>query len=126
MAGRDTRKVLVLDENVLDVMRVEKSLRGAGYSVLRMSTPHGAEAKIEFERPDILLLDITMRRLNLDRLLENLREDDAFEDLIVVLFSDLDAEVLQQYCIENDIHGYYCKSMDVDAIPKFLNNFYEE
>lgn len=120
------RKVLILDDNILHVMRAARSLEANGYSVVRMSSPNGALAKIEFERPEVLLLELKMSRLHVDGLLDKLRQNPDLEDLIVVLFSDLEADVLQQYCIDHDIHGYYCKSMDIDAVGDFLDNFYEE
>jgi len=72
-----------------------------------------------------LLLDIAMPRLNITDLLETLRGSAEYEDLVIVLFSDLEAEKLQKMCIENDINGYFCKSMDVTQIAAFLDNFYE-
>jgi CheY-like chemotaxis protein len=120
------RKVLILDDNILHVMRAARSLEACGYTVVRMSSPNGALAKVEFERPEVLLLELKMSRLHVDDLLAKLRQNPEMEDLIIVLFSDLEADVLQQYCIDNDIHGYYCKSMDIDAVGDFLDNFYEE
>lgn len=120
------RKVLILDDNVLHVMRAARSLEARGYTVVRMSSPNGALAKVEFERPEVLLLELKMSRLHVDDLLEKVRGNRDLDDLIIVLFSDLEADVLQQYCIDHDIHGYYCKSMDLDAVGEFLDNFYEE
>ncbi len=120
-----SRKVMVLDENILDVMEAEKYLREGGYEVVTLSTPNGALSKIDYERPEILLLDISMPRLNVADLLETLRSTEEYEDLVIVLFSDMDAEKLQKLCIENDINGYFCKSMDVTQIAAFLDNFYE-
>lgn len=127
MSGRSgSRKVMIVDENVLDVMRAEAPLRRGGYEVVKMSTPNGVLAKLDYERPEILLLDVTMARLNVAGLMEEIRQSPEHVDLIIVLLSDLDAEVLQQWCREYDIHGYYCKSMDVSKIPEFLDNFYED
>ncbi len=120
-----SRKVMVLDENILDVMEAEKHLTEGGYDVVSLSSPNGALSKIDYERPEILLLDITMPRLNVADLLESLRASEEYEDLVIVLFSDMDAEQLQKLCIENDINGYFCKSMDVTQIAAFLDNFYE-
>jgi DNA-binding NarL/FixJ family response regulator len=117
---------MILDDNILDVMNTERYLRGAGYQVVKMSTPSGALAKLEYENPEILLLDITMNRLNVQGFLQSLQGEGQHDDLIVVILSDLDAETLQKYCMENDIHGYYCKSMDITKLPEFLDNFYEE
>lgn len=120
-----TRKVLVLDDNLLDVMEVEEHLESGGYTVVTLSSPNGVLSKIDYEEPEILLMDLQMPRLDLDELLETLRGASEYEDLVIVLFSDMDAEKLQQFCIENDINGYFCKSMDVSQIAEFLDNFYE-
>jgi two-component system sensor histidine kinase ChiS len=119
------RKVMVLDANLLDVMEAEEHLKAGGYDVVKLSSPNGVLSKLEYERPEILLLDIQMPRLNLQDLLDTLRSSPEYEELVIVLFSDMEAERLQEFCIENDINGYFCKSMDVSQIAGFLDNFYE-
>ncbi len=120
-----TRKVMILDDNILDVMEVEEHLGEGGYEVVTLSSPNGVLSKIDYEQPEILLLDLQMPRLNMDELLEELRGVPDYEDLVIVLYSDMEAEKLQQYCINNDINGYFCKSMDITQITDFLDNFYE-
>ncbi|MCB9506561.1 MAG: response regulator [Myxococcales bacterium] len=118
------RKVLILDSNILDVIEAESRLAAAGFAVSKLASPNGALAKIEYERPDILLLDITMARLNVQEILDGLRADPVLEEIVVVLFSDLDAPTLQAMCMDNDIHGYFSKSMDIRRIGEFLEQFY--
>lgn len=119
------RKVLILDENILDVMDVEQYLKRGGYDVVHLASPNGVLSKIEFEEPEILLVDIEMKRLNIDNLLETLRDSSDYEDMVIVAFSDMEADQLQNFCIENEINGYFCKSMDVAKIAEFLDNFYD-
>ncbi len=121
----ESRKVMILDDNILDVMEAEGQLRAGGYEVVVLSSPNGALSKLEYERPEILLLDLQMPRLNVQELLDTLRSTPEYEELVIVLFSDLDAERLQEFCIENDINGYFCKSMDVTQIASFIDRFYE-
>lgn len=120
------RKVLIIDSNLLDVLSAEDNLKEAGYQVIKLTSPNGALAKVEYEMPDILLLDITMPRLNVQEILEGLRADANLEDIVVVLFSDLDAPTLQAMCVENDIHGYFSKSMNIARIAQFIDQFYAE
>ncbi len=120
------QKVLLIDSNIMDVLRAERSLSAAGFLVARLTTPNGTLAKIEYERPDALLLDITMSRLNVQELLDGVKSDPSLEDLVVVLFSDLDAGTLQSMCVDHDLHGYYSKSMDIDRVGEFLQQFYAE
>ncbi len=119
------RKVMIVDENLLDVMEVERYLATGGYDVVHLSSPHGVIAKLDYENPEILLLDIQMARLNVLDLLETLRLSGKLDELVIVAFSDMEAERLQQFCMDNDINGYFCKSMDVAQISGFLNKFYE-
>ena len=107
-------------------MSAERALATAGYSVSRLASPSGCVAKIDYEQPEILLIDIAMARLDAQEIFDNVRQNPDHEDLIIVLYSDLDAETLQAICLEHDFHGYFCKSMGIDGIGGFLDNFYEE
>jgi PleD family two-component response regulator len=126
MEREELRRIMILDENVLDVLRAKKVLVKAGYEVVKLASPNGADAKLEYENPDILLLDVGMSRLNLQSFLAFVHATPKFEDLIIVLFSNLDAEMLQKFCVDNDIHGYFCKSMGIGKVAEFLDHFYEE
>ena len=119
------RKVLILDEKILDVMEVEEYLKKGGYEVVHLASPNGALSKVEFEEPEILLIDVAMKRLNVDDLLGSLRELPNYEEMVIVAFSDLEADELQEFCIQKEINGYFCKSMDVEQIAEFLDRFYE-
>lgn len=120
-----TRKVMILDDNILAVMEAEEHLTKGGYQVVKLSAPHGVLSKIDYEQPEILLMDLKMPKLNIDELLSDLRGSQEYEDLVIVLFSDLEAEVLQQYCIDNDVNGYFSRSIDIAQIASFLDKFYE-
>ena len=126
MAVHYGKKVLIVDENILDVMEAEKYLRERGYEVAKLASPNGCVAKIDYEKPDILLIDISMSRLNAQELFSTVQSSPQHEELIIVLFSDLDAETLRSICVEHDFHGYFCKSMGLHQIGSFLDNFYEE
>ncbi len=119
------QKVLILDDNLMDVIEAADYLTEGGYTVSRLSSPNGALSKIDFEQPDILLLDIEMERLNADDLISTLQSSPGYRDLVIVLYSDLEADTLQAYCVEHDINGYFCKSMDVSQIAGFLDKFFE-
>ena len=121
MAGR---RVLIVDSNLMDVLKVEKHLIRDGFTVSKLTSANGALARIEYERPDVVLLDITMPRLNVQDVLDALRSDEELEDVVVVLFSNLDGPTLQAMCQENNIHGYFSKSMDMTRIGQFIDQFF--
>jgi len=117
-------KVMLLDNSLLDVMAMQKSLQAAGYEVVRLTSPHGVLAKIDYERPEVLLVNPWMPRLDAIELIETLAMAPEFEDMVVVAVSERDAATLQAFCIEHDLHGYFSKSMDLDGIGEFLGNFF--
>ena len=121
----ESHKVLIVDDNILDVMNAEKHLEEGGYEVVRLASPNGTLSKIDYEQPDVLMVDIEMDRLNADDLIETLRNAPDYSDLVVVAYSDMEADELQDYCVEKDINGYFCKSMDVTQIAEFLDNFFD-
>jgi len=116
-------KVLIVDEDVLLVLQAERVLQGGEYHVTHLTTPSGFWAKVDYERPDVLLVDIDMGMLDAKDVLERLRTDDAYQDMAIVLFSSQEATEPQQLCVDNDINGYFCKSQDIEQLPEFLKNF---
>lgn len=120
-----SRKVMVLDDNVLDVLKVEKVLKAANYEVSTLLSPAGALAKIEFELPDVLLVELSTKNLNIDALMNELRAGSLLNEMAIVAFSGLDPEFLQSWCIQHDVNGYYSKSMGIENVDTFLNNFFE-
>ncbi len=121
----ESRKVMIIDDNILDVMSAEEHLEQGNYEVVRLSSPNGALSKIDYEQPDVLLLDIDMERLDAEDLIGTLRGSPDYRELVVVAYADREADELQEYCVDKDINGYFCKSMDVSGIAGFLDNFFE-
>ncbi|MCB9547952.1 MAG: response regulator [Myxococcales bacterium] len=123
MSG-EKRKVMIVDDNIINLMIAEELLVNHGYDVVKISAPHGCVAKLDYEQPDVLLIDITMPRLPADDVIEAIRNSPDHEDLIVVLYADMEAEALEKICHAKDINGYFCKSMDVTRLPEFIDRFF--
>ena len=72
-------KVLIADDEkeVLEIMA--KSVAKEGYAVITASDGQEAWEKIQSENPDIILLDVTMPRMDGLTVLKNLREHPSAE-----------------------------------------------
>lgn len=81
---------------------------------LRRSTPAHAEAP----RPDIILLDLNMPRMNGREFLAEVKADEALRRIpvIVLTTSDVERDVVQSY--ELGAAGYVIKPVDMD---QFVN-----
>lgn len=120
----DVRKVLIVDGDVLSVIQAEQVLGQAGYRVARLLSGAGFLAKLEYEQPDIVLLDTSTPGLQPEVIFERLQTR-GYEDLVLVLFSAMDPEDLEQICIANEsINGYFSKSIGIDQLPGFIESFF--
>ena len=121
----EKRKVVILDDNLVSLMTTEEILQRSGYEVVKMLAPNGCVAKLLYERPDIFLLDISMPHLSLGDLIEELHEAPELDQMVTVLYADIEAETLEQICREKDLNGYFNKTMDQELLPEFLDQFFE-
>ena len=118
------RKVMIIDDDIISLMKAEELLVSNGYTVVKLASAHGCLAKLDYERPDVLLVDIQMSRLAADDLLDSVRASPEHQELIIVLYSDMDAEELEEICHAKDINGYFCKSMELVLLGEFIDQFF--
>ena len=99
-------------------------LTAHGYVVVQTTSPQGCIAKLDYEKPDVLLVDTAMPRLAFDDLLGTALDDTEHADLIVVAFSSSNPRDLEKVCLEKNLHGYFHKEMDVTRLPEYMDNFF--
>lgn len=83
----DRKRILVVDDEIYIVHILEFSLTMEGYSVLTASDGEEALRIIEQERPDLVVLDIMMPKLDGYEVCKRLRQDEQFRSLPVILLS---------------------------------------
>ena len=122
--NEDKRKVMLIDDNIISLMVTAEVLSTHGYTVAKTASAQGCIAKIEYEEPDVVLVDPAMPRLPMDRLLETIRNGDMEKDVSVVLFSDQPAKVLIETSQAKNMNGYFSKSIEVTRLPEYMENFF--
>jgi len=83
----DRKRILVVDDEIYIVHILEFSLTMEGYSVLTASDGEEALQVIERERPDLVVLDIMMPRLDGYEVCRRLRATEEYRSLPVILLS---------------------------------------
>lgn len=124
MADGTGRKVLIVDEDVMAVIAAETVLRAANYITAHLTTPAGFWSKLDYEKPDLVLVNIFMRLFNSQAVLDQLRTETSYDQVAIVIYSNRPAEELQQICVDKDINGYFSKSQEITQLPEFLKNFF--
>src|SRR3989440_6689036 len=85
-------KILVADDDQSLVRTLTWILKEHGYAVVAVPGGEGLLTKLEEERPQLLLLDIMMPKVDGLQLLERLKSDERYKDLPVLMVSSMPPE----------------------------------
>jgi CheY-like chemotaxis protein len=81
------KKVLLIDDDPVIAAVYEALFAGSGYEVLIAEDGEAGLAAVHRSRPDVVLLDLSMPKLNGLQWLEKIRRDGRFAKLPVVVFT---------------------------------------
>jgi len=95
------KKVLVVDDDVNTVKFLSAALEQNGYEALGAHNGKEGFEKIESEKPDLVILDVMMPKKTGFVLFKQLRRDEKYKDLPVIMLTGV-AEVLEGLDTQSD------------------------
>jgi two-component system, cell cycle response regulator DivK len=116
-------QVLVVDDNPINLELASLVLQGAG---MQVTTADGAEAALQVlaqARPDVVLLDIQMPRVDGLALLRQLRADPATAGLVVVAFTAYAMKGDRERLLAAGCDGYIGKPIEVATFAQQVRSF---
>jgi twitching motility two-component system response regulator PilH len=78
-------KILVVDDSYAEMQMMESVLKGAEYSVVALPDAAHIEEIIVADKPDVIVLDIVMPGRNGFQVCRDLKTDERFVDIPIVL-----------------------------------------
>jgi DNA-binding response OmpR family regulator len=103
-------KVMVVDDSQLVLERLRQALGRAGHTVSLRDSSLGTVAAVLRERPDVLILDVSMPALDGPRLAALVGE--VTQDVTLILHSARDERELEALSARAGAHGYIKKTND--------------
>ena len=85
-------KILVADDDQALLQTLTTILRGKGYDVVPVPGGVGLMEQLEQEAPDLLMLDIMMPKIDGLQLLQQVKDDERWRDLPVLMISSMAPE----------------------------------
>lgn len=85
-------KVLVVEDEESARLPLVHTVESAGFSVLQESDGGNVGRRVSDERPDVILLDLTLPRLDGFQVLRQIKGDPATRRISVIIFSDNDEQ----------------------------------
>jgi len=110
MNMKDKIKILVADDNQLQLKMICNALERAGFEVISASDGINVYREIVKNNPDIVLLDIMMPGIDGIEICRNLKRAPKTKDILVVIHSSKKDAELMDIASEFGADGYIIKS----------------
>jgi CheY-like chemotaxis protein len=114
----EKRRVMVVDDSKLVLERLRFVLERSGHQVFTRDTALGTVSAVLKERPDVLILDVSMPALDGNRLAAVVSDVDG--GILIILHSSRDKAELEELAGRAGAHGYIAKTNDM---IEFLSEF---
>ena len=123
MTVENTLKVLYVEDNPDNRLLVRRILMADDFEVLEAANARDALHVIQSDKPDLILMDINMPEIDGYTLTTRIK---AIPDMHEVPIIALTANVMKgdrERSLEAGCDGYIQKPIDVDSLPKLVNQF---
>ena len=122
-------KILVVDDIPLNVLLVKKMLQPLGFDTSEAEDGVVAMEKIEADKPDLILLDLMMPRMDGFEVLRRLRANEETKSIPVIILSALNSNDDVAKGISMGAEDYITKPIIMDrlqsSVIKQLNKLFE-
>lgn len=119
------KKILVVDDERQIVKLVEVNLRKAGYDVVCAYDGVEALEKVQTERPDMIVLDVMMPRMNGFDVLKKLQSNPETEQIPVIMLTAKaqDADIFAGW--QSGVSSYLTKPFNPRELLTFVQRIFE-
>ena len=118
--------ILVVDDSDVVLAVTKTLLEAVGYRVLTHSGPAGCVAVILQEKPDLVLIDVNMPKLGGETIVKLFGKAQPNSETIILLFSTLSADQLEQRAQASGAHGYIRKTDDSFELVRHVSRWLKQ
>ena len=119
-------RVLVVDDNFVNVRLLEELLKSASYEVTTAMSGDAALERLAQSRPDIVLLDVMMPGMDGYEVCRRIRQDEKTAQLPVIMVTALDKESDREMALAAGANDFLSKPVEdnllLPAIRRILQH----
>jgi twitching motility two-component system response regulator PilH len=123
--GEAMSKIVIVDDSYAELQLIESVLKGASHTVVSYPSTEKLEEKLLIERPDAIVLDVVMPGRNGFQACRDLKADDRFKGIPVVLCTSKGQESDKFWGQQQGANAYLVKPFKgedlVATVKKVLN-----
>lgn len=109
-------KILIAEDSATAVELIKRTLNPLGHDIVVANDGENAERLILDERPDLLILDIIMPRMNGFQLCRSLRANPGFKELPIIMITSMDRESDRYWGLKQGASEYLVKPVDPNVL----------
>jgi len=102
-------RILIVDDEPLNLSLIEHSLKGNGYNLRLMNNPVEALQVLTHEDYDLIMLDIKMPDMDGVEMLEAIKQNESIKNIPVLMLSAMDDFGTIKKCMESGAIDYISK-----------------
>ncbi len=114
------RRILIVDDQQVTAETLAEVCRFLGHEASYVTNPAQAVAAIQRERPDVVLLDISMPGISGYELAERVRERDELAGVRLVALTGYGSEEDRQCAMQAGFDAHLVKPAGIDALQRLL------
>ncbi len=103
------KKILVVDDELIIVKLLTNRLTANGYDVVAAHDGEEALETVRQEEPDLILLDISLPKMNGDKVCELLKKDAKYSKIPIIILTASSQKVKAEKLKEAGADGYIVK-----------------
>lgn len=118
-------KIVVVDDSYAELQMIEGYLRSANHTVISYPNTDKLEEKLAADKPDVIVLDVVMPGRNGFQACRDLKSDDRFKNIPIVLCTSKGQESDKFWGQQQGANGYVVKPFKAEdliaAVKKAMN-----
>ena len=114
------QKVLIVEDNPRNMRLLEMTLRATGYNLLRATDGEEAFNVAMRERPDLIIMDIQLPKVNGLEVTRKLRETSAFSDTPIIAVTAYAMKGDEEKAIDAGCNVYLTKPVNIRELPEVI------
>lgn len=119
-------KILIAEDSATAVEMLKRALAPLGHSIVVATDGEETEKLIRAERPDLLILDIIMPKINGFQLCRTLRADPQFSSLPIIVITSMDRESDRYWGMKQGASEYLVKPVDPSVLVQKVQNYLQD
>ena len=122
----NTARVLIVEDNPLNLKLVRDVLLQAGFEVIEARTGEEGVARTQDSQPDLILMDLQLPGINGTQALRLIRNDASGADIPVVALTAFAMAEDRDRALLDGFDGYLTKPISVRDLPQQIAEFVRE